>query len=83
VNATWSHKDDEDIEEDIESELWWSPFVSSEEITVSVQDGVATLTGTVDSWRERRIATEKAYAGGAKSVRNHLRLRGASAAQPS
>ncbi len=83
VNATWSHKDDEDIEEDIESELWWSPFVSREEITVSVQDGVATLTGTVDSWRERRIATEKAYAGGAKSVRNHLRLRGASAAQPS
>jgi osmotically-inducible protein OsmY len=37
-----------------------------------VTDGVATLTGTVDSWAERRAATDNAYEGGAVWVENEL-----------
>lgn len=66
---------DWEIKEDIEDELWWSPFVDSNEVTVSVKDGVATLRGTVDTWKERGAATDNAYEGGAKKVRNELTVR--------
>ena len=41
-------------------------------MTVSVQDGVATLTGIVDSWSELRAATENAFEGGAVRVENKM-----------
>ncbi|MEZ6097715.1 MAG: BON domain-containing protein [Pirellulaceae bacterium] len=63
---------DSQIKESIESELWWSPFVDSDEVSVTVDDGVATLTGTVDSSGERHSATENAYEGGATLVDNDL-----------
>jgi len=58
------------IRQDIESELWWSPFVDEDE--VEVKDGVATLTGTVDSWSERRAAAVNALEAGAHKVVNKL-----------
>lgn len=63
---------DSDIEADIESEIMWSPFVDGDDVEVTVEDGVATLTGTVDSWGERADATENAYEGGAVWVDNNL-----------
>lgn len=63
---------DWEIKADIEDELWWSPFVDEENVQVFVKDGVATLTGSVDSWWERDIATENAFEGGARHVRNNL-----------
>ncbi len=54
-------KDDWKIKEDIRSELYWSPFVDQNEVNVSVENGVATLTGTVDTWKERGAASENAY----------------------
>jgi osmotically-inducible protein OsmY len=69
VNAV---KTDKEIKAAIESELWWSPFVDSDEVTVEVEDGVATLFGTVDSWSERRAATHNALEGGAIRVDNDL-----------
>jgi osmotically-inducible protein OsmY len=65
---------DAKIESDIETELFWSPFVDADEVHVDVHDGVATLTGEVDSWRERSSATENAYEGGALSVDNELEV---------
>jgi osmotically-inducible protein OsmY len=65
-------KPDKDIQASIESELWWSPFIDSDEVTVEVEDGVATLTGAVDSWSERRAATNNALEGGAIAVDNEL-----------
>lgn len=67
-------KPDSEIKEAITSELWWSPFVDSGSVNVSVEDGVATLTGTVDTWSERRSATENAYEGGATLVDNDLKV---------
>lgn len=63
---------DATIEEEIADELWWSPFVDSDDVDVTVDDGVATLTGTVDSWSERAAATENAFEGGAAWVDNDL-----------
>jgi osmotically-inducible protein OsmY len=75
VNRTWTPKDDREIEKNIEDELWWSPFVDEGDISIAVADGVATLVGVVDTLRERRVATENAYEGGAKQVRNLLKVR--------
>lgn len=71
----WSHTDSTEVKSDIEERFYWSPFVNSDDIKVSVNDGVATLTGTVKSRREFNIATENAYQGGAHSVINKLEVK--------
>jgi osmotically-inducible protein OsmY len=70
--SLWTYRSDAEIEEDIEDELFWSPFVDSDDVKVSVSHGVATLTGTVDSWFEYRSAGVKAIEGGAVTVINNL-----------
>lgn len=67
-----SVKTDAEIRENIEDEMFWSPFVDADEVDVSVKDGVATLTGSVDDWYERSKARENAYEGGAIRVRDQL-----------
>jgi osmotically-inducible protein OsmY len=67
-------KSDTAIREDIVDQMWWSPFVDSDEVTVVVHNGKATLTGTVDTYSERRAATENALEGGAISVDNDLKV---------
>lgn len=64
--------DDLEIKDQVESELFWSPFVDSDDIEVVVDKGEVTLTGSVDSWSEYRTATENAYEGGAVLVDNEL-----------
>lgn len=66
---------DWEIEEDIESELFWSPFVDEEDVDVTVESGVATLTGVVDTWAEYNAAEENAYEGGATWVENDLAVK--------
>lgn len=65
-------RSDAAIKEDIEDELFWSPFVDADDVSVSVDDGIATLTGMVDSWAEESAAIENAYEGGATLVDNDL-----------
>lgn len=67
-----SGRSDWEIEQDIEGELFWSPFVDADEVTVDVENGIAILSGRVDSWREREAAEENALEGGALAVRNNL-----------
>ena len=76
---SWSHyiptapaRADAQIRDAIETELTWSPHVDPDAITVSVISGRATLTGTVESWRERQAATDNAFEGGAIAVINRL-----------
>lgn len=52
----------------------WNPFIERSQISVFVEDGVAELTGAVDTWFERQKATAEAYEGGAKSVDNNLKV---------
>jgi osmotically-inducible protein OsmY len=73
--TSWPYRSDAEITDEIKDELFWSPFVDSDEVQVSVQNGVATLEGTVDSWFEFRSARENAVEGGALSVINNLDVR--------
>lgn len=68
----YTTRTDAEIKDNINDHMWWSPLVDSDEVTVLVDDGVATLTGTVDSWAERRSAAENALEGGATRVENEL-----------
>ncbi|HEX4515665.1 MAG TPA: BON domain-containing protein, partial [Polyangiaceae bacterium] len=65
---------DNDIKNRIESELTWSPFVHPSEVHVSVMNGKATLTGTVQTLRERQAAAQCALEGGAVLIDNELKL---------
>jgi osmotically-inducible protein OsmY len=68
--------DDWEIKEDIEEHLWWNPVIDSDDITVTVENGRAVLTGTVDSWYERGQVTEEAIEGGAERILNQVQVRG-------
>ncbi len=71
-HSTWPYTSDAEVKDDIEDELFWSPFVGFNQVAVKVENGVATLTGRVDSWSEYNAAVENAYEGGARSVINNL-----------
>lgn len=53
-----------------------SPYVDGDDIAVSVEDGVATLSGVVRSWTAHRDATRQALEGGAVRVRDELDVAG-------
>jgi osmotically-inducible protein OsmY len=74
-SATYPSKTDWRIKEDIKDEMFWSPFVDADDVKVMVDGGVATLTGTVDSWSEYNAAVDNAYEGGAVYVDNDLTLK--------
>jgi len=66
---------DRAIKDDIEDELWWSWYVDANQVNVSVSNGVATLTGAVNSWQEQQAAVTNAMEGGARNVVNNLKVR--------
>lgn len=70
-----TNKSDWLIKQDIANELIWSPFVDSDKIEVSVENGIATLRGTVDSWSEYFAARENAIEGGAREVINKIEVK--------
>jgi osmotically-inducible protein OsmY len=49
--------------------------VDSDDVTVTVRDGKAILTGAVQSWSEFEAAEENAFEGGAVWVYNDLLVR--------
>lgn len=66
------YRTDSEIKDNIESQLWWSPYVDEAEVDVIVVNGEATLEGTVDTKREKLFAEINALEGGAKEVHNDL-----------
>ena len=60
-------KTDVEIRKDVLDELAWQPNINETEIGVIVDNGVVTLTGTVDSY-SKKLAAEKAVKG-VKGVR--------------
>ncbi len=69
---TVTSPNDEKIKNEVESQLWWSPYVDSDDINVTVENGEVELTGTADSWKEFNKAIENAWEGGAWDVDNNL-----------
>jgi osmotically-inducible protein OsmY len=72
---SFSSKLDSEIEAEIRDEFFWSPFVDGDKITVSVENGIATLIGAVDNKSDRSMAEANAYEGGASQVINKLEVR--------
>lgn len=68
---------DETLRIAIEEALYWNAVLDSDEITVTVRDGEAVLTGHVASWREFYLAAHEAFKAGALAVRNRLTITGA------
>jgi osmotically-inducible protein OsmY len=73
-NASTPYQRDEDIKRLIERALVWTPYADTAGVRVSVEDGVATLTGRVLSWRGVAAAMDSAYGGGAVDVVEHLEV---------
>jgi osmotically-inducible protein OsmY len=72
-------KSDGAIHADVIVELTWDPEVSEVEVGVEVDDGVVTLTGTVDSYAKKRAAERAAFRiGGVRAVANDLTVKRAS-----
>ncbi|MCB9775337.1 MAG: BON domain-containing protein [Nitrospiraceae bacterium] len=70
----WQDKSDPELRQDIEDQFWWSPFLSDHSISVRVEDGVATLKGSVRSWQQRSLAAEHAFVAGARFGHNRLQV---------
>jgi osmotically-inducible protein OsmY len=69
-------KSDEQVQQDVLRELKYDARVQPNEIGVAVKDGVATLTGWVDSYLKRWAAEEAAHrVEGVKAVANEIEVR--------
>jgi osmotically-inducible protein OsmY len=54
-------KTDSEIQQDVLHELKWDTRVEETDVGVEVDNGIVTLTGTVDSWAKRMAAQEAAH----------------------
>ena len=68
-------KSDAQIKKDIERDFFWSPFVHRNDITVTVDNGVVKLTGTVGTWIGYDEAYQDARKGGALDVIDRVNVR--------
>ena len=69
-------RSDEDVREDVESELRWDPGLDATDIVVAVREGAVTLTGFVRSFNEKWEAEDVAKrVSGVLGVANDLDVR--------
>ncbi|MFZ5907052.1 MAG: BON domain-containing protein [Nitrospirota bacterium] len=73
----WTWKSDDKIRSDIQSEYFWSFLVDGDDINVSVVNGTAILTGSVEDWSEYYAAIDNAFEGGALDVKTSLNVESA------
>ena len=67
-------KSDDQIKKAIEKAFFWSPFVHRNDIKVTVDGGVAKLSGTVGSWVGYEEASMDARKSGAPTIINRLQV---------
>jgi osmotically-inducible protein OsmY len=69
-------KNAKELQEDVIEELHWEPSVKAAAIGVSAEDGVITLTGSVDSYSEKLAARNAASrVFGVTAVADELKVR--------
>jgi osmotically-inducible protein OsmY len=69
-------RSDQQIQEDVLAEFKWDARLKPNEVGVSVNDGVVTLTGWVDSYTKKWAAEEAAHrVRGVKAVANDVEVR--------
>jgi len=70
-----TEKSDQQIKADLERKLKFALFDKSNDVRVEVSNGVAVLTGTVDTWRQWQTAMELALEAGAHNPHNMIDVR--------
>lgn len=66
-------REDEAIEEDLKNSIATNPVTERWQVSPSVQNGLVTLTGTVDSWQERQLVEKLASSvKGVTEVQNNI-----------
>lgn len=69
-------KADKQIQKDVMEQLNFDPAINSENIGVSVKDGIVTLSGTVPSYAEKYAAEKRAFrVQGVKSVVEEIEVK--------
>ncbi len=64
---------DDELRAEVEEALFYDTWVDAEAITVEVEDGVVTLSGTLPDFAEVRYATDDAWdVDGVQGVRTRL-----------
>ena len=63
---------DQALAKRIRTRYCWSASLHDQEVEVHVAKGRATLSGTVDTWLDRKHAAAAAQEAGAREVNNHL-----------
>jgi osmotically-inducible protein OsmY len=66
---------DKQLKHRIEDALFWSPFVDRKNVSVRVDGGVVTLTGTIGTWIGWNEADRDARDSGAAYVKDRIKVR--------
>jgi hypothetical protein len=67
---------DDRIKDDVNDRLTWHGYVNATDIHVEVDEGVVTLSGEVNTRREKRMAEDAAESvSGVEDVNNQLKVR--------
>lgn len=67
---------DDRIKDDVNDRLTWHGYVDATDINVEVKDGMVTLSGEVNTRREKRMAEDAAESvSGVEDVHNQLRVK--------
>jgi osmotically-inducible protein OsmY len=75
VETQWEPKSDKQIAEDLRRKLETVLFEASDQIDVTVSNGVAVMTGTVDTWRQWQTALDLAIEAGSRAPHNMIDVR--------
>jgi len=75
VRKQWVPKSDAAIEADLKNKLAWDFVDPNNQVTATVEDGVAILRGTVDTWMLWQVAMELAIEAGARRPHNLIDVR--------
>lgn len=68
-------KTDAQLQKDVMDELKWQPILSSSQIGVAVKNGIAELSGTVDSYAEKKAAENAAFkVAGIKGITENIKV---------
>ncbi|WP_186776236.1 BON domain-containing protein [Rubripirellula reticaptiva] len=75
VENNWKEKSDKKIKEDLERKLKFALFDTSNQIEVTVENGVAILRGEVDTWRQWQAVLDLTVEAGAKHPHSLINVR--------
>ncbi len=68
-------KTDAQLQKEVMDELKWQPILSSSQIGVAVRNGIAELSGTVDSYAEKKAAERATFkVAGIKGITESIKI---------